>query len=106
MKVLENAKEAILHGVAGEQEFDLVTKGAVVTSNGEVVPEVNGPPMTKVNGDVNGHARRKREREDSGTPPVRDRHDIRYVHKRLSVKLANKFQSLHNVATEPQRGYE
>jgi amidophosphoribosyltransferase len=42
------------------------------------VPEINGTVKT-VNGDANGHARRKREREESGTPPVRDRHDIRYV---------------------------
>jgi len=76
MKVLDAAKEAVLAGQAGEKEFELITNGAVVTTGGEVVPEKNGKP---VNGDVHGHARRKREREDSGTPPVRDRQDIRYV---------------------------
>jgi amidophosphoribosyltransferase len=80
MKVLEKAKEAIIHGVAGEKEVQMVTQGAKVDLNGQVVPETNGTSKT-VNGDANGHARRKREREDSATPPVRDRHDIRYVHK-------------------------
>jgi len=80
MKVLEKAKEAIIHGVAGEKEVQMVTQGAKVDLNGQVVPETNGTGKT-VNGDANGHARRKREREDSATPPVRDRHDIRYVHK-------------------------
>jgi amidophosphoribosyltransferase len=89
MKVLEKAKEAIIHGVAGEKEVQMVTQGAKVDLNGQVVPETNGTSKT-VNGDANGHARRKREREDSATPPVRDRHDI----------------SLHNVATDPHRGYE
>lgn len=88
--VAEKAKEAVLHGVAGEQEFDLITHGAVITPNGHVVPEIEGHSHGRTNGDVNGHARRKRERDESGTPPVRDRHDI----------------SLHNFANEPQRGYE
>jgi amidophosphoribosyltransferase len=79
-KVLESAKEAILHGVAGEKELNLVTNGATVTSDGKVVPEMINSLAAKLNGDVNGHAaRRKREREESSTPPVRDRHDIRYV---------------------------
>jgi amidophosphoribosyltransferase len=73
MKVLESAKEAVLHGVAGEKELDLIIGGAVVNANGQIVPHHG------VNSDVNGHARRKREREESGTPPVRDRQDIRYA---------------------------
>jgi amidophosphoribosyltransferase len=78
MKVLEKAKEAIINGVAGETELQMVTQGAKVDLNGQVVPETNGAAKT-VNGDANGHTRRKREREESSTPPVRDRHDIRYV---------------------------
>jgi amidophosphoribosyltransferase len=77
MKVLEKAKEAIINGVAGETELQMVTQGAKVNLNGQVVPEIN--IAKTVNGDTNGHARRKREREESGTPPVRDRHDIRCV---------------------------
>lgn len=106
MKVLEKAKEAIIHGVAGETVLQMVTQGAKIDFNGQVVPERNGAVKT-VNGDANGHARRKREREESSTPPVRDRHDIRYVHP-LSNKSrkANSGNSLHNFANEPHRGYE
>lgn len=75
LKTLESAKEAILHGVAGEEELNLITHGATVTNDGKVVPEIQPGANGKViNGD---HARRKRERDESGTPPVRDRHDIR-----------------------------
>jgi amidophosphoribosyltransferase len=75
-KVLEGAKEAVLHGVAGKEQLDLIANGAQVTANGQVVPEIK---TNGINGDMNGHARRKRERDDSHTPPVRDREDIRYV---------------------------
>jgi amidophosphoribosyltransferase len=71
LKVLDAAREAILHGVAGEKELDLITHGATVLPSGQVVSERNG--------DVNGHERRKRERKDSDSLPVRDRQDIRYV---------------------------
>jgi amidophosphoribosyltransferase len=106
MKVLEKAKEAIIHGVAGEMELQMLIQGAKVDFNGQVVPERNGTVKT-INGDANGHARRKREREESSTPPVRDRHDIRYV-QALSNKTrkANSSNSLHNFANEPHRGYE
>lgn len=67
LKVLESAKEAVLHGVAGEKELDLIISGAAVDENGQVVPG---------NGDANGV---DMERKASSTPPVRDRHDIRYV---------------------------
>jgi amidophosphoribosyltransferase len=106
MKVLEKAKEAIIHGVAGETEVAMVTQGAKVNVNGQVVPEINGTVKT-VNGDANGHARRKREREESGTPPVRDRHDIRYVRSNIFKGVeADSNNSLHNFATDPHRGYE
>lgn len=76
LKVLDAAREAVVHGVAGERELELITHGATITSAGEVVPERNGKHL---NGDLNGHERRKREREDSEALPVRDRQDIRYV---------------------------
>jgi amidophosphoribosyltransferase len=106
MKFLENAKEAIIHGVAGEQELQMVTRGAKVDLNGRVVPE-KSPAFKTVNGDANGHTRRKREREESGTPPVRDRHDIRYVTPPSHIIMdADSNGSLHNFATDPHRGYE
>ncbi|KUJ23558.1 Amidophosphoribosyltransferase [Mollisia scopiformis] len=90
LKVLDAAKDAILHGCASDTQLEIVTHGVAVNESGQVVPANNGTNGLKVNGDANGHGKRKREREESGTPPVRDRHDI----------------SLHNFATEPQRGYE
>ena len=80
-KVMESAKEAVLNGSADETEMKLVTHGAIVNGKGLVLPEVTG---NGVNGDANGHARRKRERDDSETQPVRDRQDIRYISSTLS----------------------
>ncbi|KAA8569286.1 hypothetical protein EYC84_000945 [Monilinia fructicola] len=57
MKVLESAKEAVLHGVAGEKEFNLITHGAVVDSNGQIVPETHHGQ--NVDGTENGNARPK-----------------------------------------------
>ncbi|TVY56591.1 Amidophosphoribosyltransferase [Lachnellula cervina] len=90
LKIIESAKEAVMNGVAGAEELNLITHGAVVNEKGQVVPEQQNGVHDNVNGDTNGLARRKRERDEAGTPPVRDRHDI----------------SLHNFANEPQRGYE
>ena len=109
LKVWESAKEAILNGVAGEKELELVAHGAIVNSKGQVVPEYEGGANGKgINGDANGHARRKREREESGTPPVRDREDIRYVYlnNKIDEERLTDHDSLHNFANEPQRGYE
>jgi amidophosphoribosyltransferase len=106
---LESAKEAILNGVAGEKELELVAQGAIVNSKGQVVPEYEGDANGKgINGDANGHARRKREREESGTPPVRDREDIRYVYlnNKIDEERLTDHDSLHNFANEPDRGYE
>jgi len=66
-----------MNGVAGAEEFNLITHGAVVNEKGQVVPEQKDGVHDKVSGDTNGLARRKRERDEAGTPPVRDRHDIR-----------------------------
>jgi amidophosphoribosyltransferase len=90
MKVLDAAKEAILHGNAGETEIAMVKNGIAVNGKGEIVVDHKETNGNGTAADRNGHERRKREREESGTPPVRDRHDI----------------SLHNWATEPQPGYE
>jgi amidophosphoribosyltransferase len=84
----------------------MVTQGAKVDLNGQVVPE-ESPSVKTVNGDANGYARSKREREESGTPPVRHRHDIRYVNSlKKAISEANNNGSLHNFVTDPHRGYE
>jgi len=72
MKVLESAKNAVLM---------LFANGAVITANGQIIPETGNRISKGLNGGVNGDIRAKREREESHTPPVRDRHDIRYVEK-------------------------
>ncbi|KAK6599687.1 amidophosphoribosyltransferase [Botrytis cinerea] len=87
MKVLESAKEAVIHGVAGEKEFNLISQGATVDSKGQVVPD--GSQDQGVNGAKNGNARPKLEATESSTPSVRDRQDI----------------SLHNFASDANRDY-
>lgn len=92
LKVLESAKEAVLKGVASDKELDLIKRGVRVDNSGNVEPAasgfVNGSKV--IGADLNGHERRKREREDDDeTPPVRDRHDIRLAIL-LSFHLAGK----------------
>jgi amidophosphoribosyltransferase len=108
LKVLNSAKEAILKGVAGEKEINIVKNGVNVTHNGQVEPALRGITNGNgINGDSNGHERRKREREDDSTAPVRDRHDIRYVILFATKgRKTNNMDSLHNFADEPRRGYE
>jgi len=80
LKVLESAKEAVLHGVAGELELEIVANGAKVSEEGFVVPEA--PPALngkRTGSDLSGHTRRQREREEANQPEVRDRTDIRYA---------------------------
>ncbi|KAF7898433.1 hypothetical protein EAF00_004879 [Botryotinia globosa] len=89
MKVLESAKEAVIHGVAGEKEFNLISQGAVVDSKGQVVPDVSQNQASNGNRNDNGNARPKLESSESSTPSVRDRQDI----------------SLHNFASDSNRDY-
>jgi amidophosphoribosyltransferase len=75
LKVLEAAKEKVLHGLANEDDIEMITNRVAVTPDGAVVPgNENGVNGHALNG--TGHARRKREREEASTP-VRDRQDIR-----------------------------
>jgi amidophosphoribosyltransferase len=77
MKVLEAAKENIINGIADPKDIDMVSKGVTVTARGEVVPGSGGPATNGALVTGNGHARRKREREEAAEQPVRDRQDIR-----------------------------
>lgn len=77
LKVLDAAREAVLNGVAGEKELELITNdGVAVTETGQIVPDL---AKKASNGDANGHERRRRERNESESPLVRDRQDIRYA---------------------------
>ena len=75
LKVLENAREAVIHGVAGDKELELIISGAAVDAQGRIVPD-SGTKST--NRDQNGQPEADMERKGSRTPPIRDRDDIRY----------------------------
>jgi amidophosphoribosyltransferase len=77
LKVMDAAKDAILHGVAGQKELEIVQKGVVVDGSGSVIPAGSDDGTAKAQTNGTGlQARLKREREES-TTPVRDRKDIR-----------------------------
>lgn len=71
MKVLEAAKEKVLHGGADEEDLAMVKNGVAVTEDGKVVPDIHEAR-------TNGHANPQVDREESSTP-ARDRQDIRRV---------------------------
>lgn len=76
LKVMDEARRAISQGVAGEDQIQLATSGAVVDQAGRVVPAINGgavrPPLA-TNGLANGGSKASHEDE---SPSVRDRMDI------------------------------
>ena len=78
LKMLESAKEAVVHGVAGKKELDFLTNGAEVDANGQVVPQKLNGVNGMLNGDAMKYARRAMEREESPITRIRDRQDIRY----------------------------
>jgi amidophosphoribosyltransferase len=66
-KVIENAREAVIAGVAGPKEFQIAVNGAKVTSNGDVVP-VESSKTFQTNGNY------QEDHDDSLLP--RERMDI------------------------------
>jgi len=77
LKVIEAAKDNVMNGTANEEEISMITNGVTVSSQRNVVPDINSNGTIDYN--EAGHARRKRERQDGGAAtPVRDRVDIRY----------------------------
>ncbi|KIX09378.1 amidophosphoribosyltransferase [Rhinocladiella mackenziei CBS 650.93] len=42
LRIVDEARRAVAQGVAGEDQIQLATNGAVVNSNGKVVPAING----------------------------------------------------------------
>ncbi|EXJ62492.1 amidophosphoribosyltransferase [Cladophialophora yegresii CBS 114405] len=77
-KVVDEARRAVVHGVAEEHQIQLATNGAVVNPNGEVVPAINGVRKQSVHTDFmdshRGSAASMGMEEES--PTVRDRMDI------------------------------
>lgn len=77
-KVVDEARRAVAQGIAGEDQIQFATNGAVVNSNGRVVPAVNGNPHKQsVQTDGTGAAHHNSAVSSEGeSPTVRDRMDI------------------------------
>ncbi|ETI23662.1 amidophosphoribosyltransferase [Cladophialophora carrionii CBS 160.54] len=77
-KVVDEARRAVVQGVAEEHQIQLATNGAVVTPNGEVVPAVNGVRKQSVHTDLMDSHRGSAASlgPDEESPTVRDRMDI------------------------------
>ncbi|OCT50547.1 Amidophosphoribosyltransferase [Cladophialophora carrionii] len=77
-KVVDEARRAVVQGVAEEHQIQLATNGAVVTPNGEVVPAVNGVRKQSVHTDLRDSHRGSAASlgPDEDSPTVRDRMDI------------------------------
>jgi len=78
LKVMDEARAAVAQGVAGEDQIQLATNGAVVDDSGKVVPAVNGdsrkPSIQAEQWDFS-HRNSVASYEDE-SPSVRDRMDI------------------------------
>ena len=77
-KVVDEARRAVAQGVAGEDQIQLATNGAVVTQSGQVVPAVNGLRKHSIQTDVTDSHRSSTTSSglEEESPSVRDRMDI------------------------------
>ena len=78
LKVREQAREAVMQGVAGEREVRMAAKGVEVDRWGNVIPSAGEDWMPQGKRYVNGETARK-EDEDSrhrSDSHIRDRQDI------------------------------
>jgi len=77
-KVVDEARRAVAQGTAGEHEIQLATNGAVVNSNGKVVPAAYEPRKDSIQTDVTDSNRGSTASLglDEESPTVRDRMDI------------------------------
>ncbi|KAL9131967.1 MAG: hypothetical protein Q9217_000247 [Psora testacea] len=77
MKVIENAREAVVNGSAGTEELQIATHGAEVDSDGKVVPsgvcDVDG---ALVSGHSTPTASKRKRPADAGEPLPKRRQDI------------------------------
>ncbi len=77
LKAMEGAREAVLSGVAGKEEFEMAVNGVVVDDNGKAIPAVDSEDPTTPH--VNGHGLKRAcyaSQSDAESPTVRDRMDI------------------------------
>lgn len=81
-KVMERAREAVVHGTADAEEFRMATNGVEVDSNGDVVPRDSGfdgearlpkrQKLERINGEQNGTTSRRTEKPET-TPKMKQR---------------------------------
>jgi len=76
LKVLESAREAVLHIESLETKLNLIIGRAAVDAQSQIVPDSK---TKSTNGDGNVHHGADIEREVSITPLMKDRHDISYA---------------------------
>jgi amidophosphoribosyltransferase len=79
LKVIDAARRAVVQGVAGEEQIQMATNGAVVNESGKVVPLVNGDSRKpSLSTDVNQSHRESTTSlgQEDESPTVRDRMDI------------------------------
>ena len=77
-KVVDEARRAVAQGVAGEEQIQLATNGAMVTATGMVVPAVNGARKQSIQTDTTDSHRGSATSLglDEESPTVRERMDI------------------------------
>ncbi|KAI1623150.1 amidophosphoribosyltransferase [Exophiala viscosa] len=75
-KVMDEARRAVAQGVAGEDQIELATNGAVVTEKGRIVPATNGDGSRKLSIQANGLSHRNSTSHEDESPSVRDRMDM------------------------------
>lgn len=92
MKVLSDARHAVAHGIAGQEQIDIATSGLVVGDDGKVVPALAGTLESTekrerdwFSNQVNGHRDSWPSDASNESPTVTERMDI----------------SIHNLADFP-----
>ncbi|KIV91425.1 amidophosphoribosyltransferase [Exophiala mesophila] len=76
LKVMDEARKAISQGVAGQDQIQLATSGAVVDAAGKVVPLTNGTAARSSFASNGKHDHSSKESHDHENHAVRDRMDI------------------------------
>ncbi|KAF2005326.1 amidophosphoribosyltransferas-like protein [Amniculicola lignicola CBS 123094] len=89
MKVMESAREAVVHGVADPQQIRMAAKGVEVDQHGNVIPAESGSPeWGPLNGVGNALVEEKVARPTEGTE--------RMTSEDLRIKMSQDI-SLHNL---------
>ena len=79
LKVMDEARKAVAHGTAQDDQIKMAANGVTVTTDGKVVPAVNGESDVPVPPYVNGHREQHRDSwasQGDHSPTVHDSQDI------------------------------